>query len=154
MTIKDVTNALQIAGINPPSEVSSKEVIKLFHDQKGEIYTISTAKMVKFLLALGFPYSNFLDCDRTGLNKAIEGILKIDDEPEKSKFRKALDGISDLFGGKGKSGIQLSLHRLSIISCLNMTASKSSLRMKAYLILVRIIQFTTPMLMGHQKVLI
>ena len=105
MTIKDVTNALQIAGINPPSEVSSKEVIKLFHDQKGEIYTISTAKMVKFLLALGFPYSNFLDCDRTGLNKAIEGILKIDDEPEKSKFRKALDGISDLFGGKGKSGI-------------------------------------------------
>ena len=86
MTIKDVTNALQIAGINPPSEVSSKEVIKLFHDQKGEIYTISTAKMVKFLLALGFPYSNFLDCDRTGLNKAIEGILKIDDEPEKSKF--------------------------------------------------------------------
>lgn len=105
MTIKDVTNALQIAGINPPSEVSSKEVIRLFHEQKGESYTVSTSKMVKFLLALGFSYSNFLDCDRTGLNKVLEESLKIDDEPEKSKFRKALDGISDFFGGKGKSGI-------------------------------------------------
>ncbi|WP_028515164.1 hypothetical protein [Ruminococcus flavefaciens] len=105
MTIKDVTKALKIAGINPPSEVSSKEVIKLFHELKGEIYTVSTAKMVKFLLSLGFSYSKFLDCDRTELNKMLENNLKIDDEPEKSKFRKALDGISDLFAGKGKSGI-------------------------------------------------
>lgn len=105
MTINDVINALQIAGINPPSEVNSKEVIKLFHEQNGESYTVSNAKMIRFFLALGFSYSNLLDCDRTGLNKILENKLKIDDEPEKSKIRKALDGISDIFVVKGKSGI-------------------------------------------------
>ena len=105
MTINDVTNALQTAGIYPPSEVNSKEIVKLFHERKGETYSVSTAKMVKFLLALGFSYRDILDCDRTDLNKALENGLKIDDEPEKSRFRKALDGISDMLVGRGKSGI-------------------------------------------------
>lgn len=105
MKTNDVKNALRIAGINPPSEVSSKEVISLFHEHKGESYIISTPKMVNFLLALGFPYSKFLDCDRKALNKKLENMLKIEDEPERSIFIKTLDGISDFFGGKGKSGI-------------------------------------------------
>ena len=105
MTLKDVTNALATAGITAPSAVSGKEVIKLFQEQDGESYTVSTAKMVKFLLELGLPYSDYLECDRTGLNKMLETILKIDDEPPKPKYQKAIESISDFFGGKGKSGV-------------------------------------------------
>lgn len=112
----DIKKALEQAGIKVPAEINSEEIIKLFGEQKNEKFTVSVADMVKFMYTVGFPYSDFLECDRNGILKYLENNLKIEDESEKSGFKfghgvkSASRKITDFFVGKDKKSFPFQVY--------------------------------------------